>query len=606
MSSNVSSRIKLSLTVSWTVDLSSTSIRKTLPSSGKHTSSPGEVCGPSPREWPDGPTTESPPSPAINSQSKDLLGRRFGALRVVAFVGYRGTPTKHAHWACVCDCGKPREVRATRLLRGSVESCAACAKTSAAARGAETRAFPGNEVAIRMVIATYKENARRRGLLFSLSDEGMRGLLAGRCYYCDSPPSSVRTSKSRRASITYNGIDRLNNAGGYTSENVVSCCAACNFAKREMSVEQFLQHIAKIFHHTQEARCESTTTKLINTPATGCKTSWTGEQFHPEKLTTETLETSTPQTSLGLTESISSQGLEYGTTPSIAPGLPEDAGRAPAPANLSARQAKERGLLTSGTCGPRSSISSKSAGLQSSLESRLRARTASLGSTLFTLTWKVRTTPAGLSISALRASARPKSDSGFSSWPTPIVNDAGLSTHCYGKKLENGERETFLKLPGAARLANWPAPKASDCSGGRTTETKGGGNAHLDKDARLASWATPSARDWKDTAGMATTGINPDGSERSRLDQLPWQALLAAWTTENGPARLTATGEMLTGSSARMENGGQLNPSHSRWLMGLPPVWDACAPTKTQVSRSSSAKRSEQAAPSKAKAARKC
>ena len=49
-------------------------------------------------------------------------------------------------------------------------------------------------------------------------------------------------------------------------------------------------------------------------------------------------------------------------------------GRVPVLANLSARQARELGLLTSGTCGQPSTTSSKSAALQQSLESRLTRR----------------------------------------------------------------------------------------------------------------------------------------------------------------------------------------------------------------------------------------
>ncbi|WP_051911552.1 DNA cytosine methyltransferase [Methylomicrobium agile] len=43
------------------------------------------------------------------------------------------------------------------------------------------------------------------------------------------------------------------------------------------------------------------------------------------------------------------------------------------------------------------------------------------------------------------------------------------------------------------------------------------------------------------------------------------------------PMRYTSTGELLTGSPAEMKNGAQLNPAHSRWLMGYPKAWCAAA-----------------------------
>ena len=91
-------------------------------------------------------------------------------------------------------------------------------------------------------------------------------------------------------------------------------------------------------------------------------------------------------------------------------------GQAPARANLSARQAKEKGLLTSGTFGPRSTTLSTSAGLQLFLANRLQAKTVSTGSILYNLTWKDRVTPRGQPICALRASGLRTSGNASTGW----------------------------------------------------------------------------------------------------------------------------------------------------------------------------------------------
>ena len=238
-------------------------------------------------------------------------------------------------------------------------------------------------------------------------------------------------------------------------------------------------------------------------------------------------------------------------------------GQVPVLASLSARQAKERGLLTSGTCGPRSSVSSASAALTSFLASRLQALTALHGSTLYRLTWKQRTTPAGRSIPALRASVPRTSDNGCTGWPTPRSVAAGPDFAIAMRKNSGG-----MSLQTTAQLAGWPTPRSVESGHGTGNPTRAfNRKARIEDTVFLAGWVTPSARDWKDTPGMATE--RPDG--RNRTDQLPRQAITAY------PCRLTVSGEMLTGSCAGMESGGQLNPGLSRWLMGLPPEWDDCA-----------------------------
>ena len=256
----------------------------------------------------------------------------------------------------------------------------------------------------------------------------------------------------------------------------------------------------------------------------------------------------------------------------------------PAHASLSPRQAKAAGLMTSGTYGHLSIGSSRSADLQSSLESRLRAKTQALGSTLYNLTWKPWDTPLGPSRSRLRASVRRISETGCIGWPTPVARDSfppHTEEYIAAKKAQG---HGMANLNDTVMLAGWPTPAASDFKGAPSMpySERGGGTKGMRLDAAahhwLASWPTPSSHEF---AG------NPEASiaRKQALGIGNTATILAQVASMATPARLTVTGEMLIGSSAGMESGGQLNPAHSRWLMGLPPEWDACGVTAMPSTR---------------------
>lgn len=251
----------------------------------------------------------------------------------------------------------------------------------------------------------------------------------------------------------------------------------------------------------------------------------------------------------------SSQASEGGAAPCASQDgqTTAQSGPAPARANLSRSPGKDLVPTIHGTCGPTSFGSSVPDGPLSSWESRLRERLAMVGSTELPLTWKVKTTPAGRSISRLAPSMRRTSEAASTglqaTWPTPRAspneNRTTTSAPSHGKT--HG-----LVLAGVAadthRLSTWPTPRASENS-------QGPANAQAMADAG-SSWLGQNRGATVSTVVMLHTPSGPTPS----------------------------------GSQEPTEKRAALNPQFPCWLMGYPQEWDACAPTAMPSSRKSQQK----------------
>ena len=201
-------------------------------------------------------------------------------------------------------------------------------------------------------------------------------------------------------------------------------------------------------------------------------------------------------------------------------------GQAPVPASPSAPQESKGASPMNAIYGPSGSSLSASARLSSFLASRLQVLLP--GATLFRETWKVKATPAGRRLWVHTASALRTSGSDSTGWATPRSTETGHSTGTPARALDKKSR--------------------------------------LEDQVFLARCPTASAPDWKSGAS------NKHGENARPL---------------NEAARLAHLGRTSNGFPAAMASPGQLNPAHSRWLMGFPAEWGSCAPTATRSSRKS-------------------
>jgi hypothetical protein len=170
--------------------------------------------------------------------ARNIIGKKFASLTVVKRNG--STEAGVATWLCKCDCGADAVANASSLRLGTTVSCG-CKRT-----------LPNNGSARNGVELSYRQGARKRGHAYDLPAADFDRITAMDCDYCGGPPANVR--KCWNSMFIYSGIDRKDNAKGYTLENCVPCCAICNMTKGKRSAEEFRAWIDRLVGQWQKNR----------------------------------------------------------------------------------------------------------------------------------------------------------------------------------------------------------------------------------------------------------------------------------------------------------------------------------------------------------------
>lgn len=180
------------------------------------------------------------------------IGDRFGSLSVSSV---RRTTDKKG-WtirkiSLLCDCGATvTDINISTLYGVSDKRpVTECRRCSYIRRGHNMRSnseAPNKK----KVFLAYKNNAKRRKIHWGLLEQEFYDIVCLPCVYCRSTKQSfLNPSKQNPGSLVfrYTGVDRIDSDGGYTLDNINSCCKICNNAKSTMSELDFLNWIEKVY-----------------------------------------------------------------------------------------------------------------------------------------------------------------------------------------------------------------------------------------------------------------------------------------------------------------------------------------------------------------------
>jgi|ERR1035437_9892410 hypothetical protein len=171
---------------------------------------------------------------------KNIIGQRFGKLKVIKMAETPKIDTRHGKWwLCKCDCGNEKIIMGVSLRTGKSKSCG-CGNIA-------TRFKRSGRTEINILYYGYKRSAEERNFVFDIDFVLFSKLVKQNCFYCDESPRQTLNYYKWTMGFTYNGIDRVDSSKGYTPDNCVPSCSKCNYAKRNMGAADFYNWIKDVY-----------------------------------------------------------------------------------------------------------------------------------------------------------------------------------------------------------------------------------------------------------------------------------------------------------------------------------------------------------------------
>lgn len=160
-----------------------------------------------------------------------------------------GSPYRY-FYKCHCDCGATFYSDCYAFNTGKVKSCGCYSKEIFTTK-MKSRRLPFGEAAFNELYRNYERGAKYRGLAFELDKEHFRDIITRPCFFCGD--HLCRKQRARGGGeFAYTGIDRYDNSKGYTIENSVPCCYACNVMKMDIPVDVFLKRIEILYENREK------------------------------------------------------------------------------------------------------------------------------------------------------------------------------------------------------------------------------------------------------------------------------------------------------------------------------------------------------------------